>query len=258
MIRPEAPVAELVDAPDSKSGTARCAGSSPARGTTPTRNSAKIVPQRWKRMSALSLDRIRSEPIASAAVAIAVIGLATILGAYFFQYVLGLPPCPLCLEQRYAYYVAIPLAAMVLLGVSVGSSRKVMLLAFARHRRRHAVERRARRLSLRRRMAVVGGAEGLLGAGDRTSARPAACSTQIQNTRVVRCDEARMALPRPVACGLQCPDIAGAGGDCPVGRRRRVQRKVRTIRIAPPRRVFVLLDARKARAIADQRRLQAS
>ena len=95
------------------------------------RNSANIVPQRWKRMSVLSPDRIRSEPIASAAAAIAVIGLAAILGAYFFQYVLGLPPCPLCLEQRIAYYIAIPLAAMVMLGLTVGSSRKVMLLAFA-------------------------------------------------------------------------------------------------------------------------------
>jgi disulfide bond formation protein DsbB len=81
-------------------------------------------------MSALSIDRIRSEPIATAAVAIAAISTATILGAYFFQYVLSLPPCPLCLEQRYAYYAAIPLAAFVLLGVSVGSSRKVMTLAF--------------------------------------------------------------------------------------------------------------------------------
>ena len=81
-------------------------------------------------MTTLSLDRIRSEPITSAAAAIAAIGLAAILGAYFFQYVLGLPPCPLCLEQRIAYYVSIPLAAMVLLGVSVGSSRKVMTLAF--------------------------------------------------------------------------------------------------------------------------------
>jgi disulfide bond formation protein DsbB len=81
-------------------------------------------------MSTLSFDRIRSEPIAAAAVAIAAIGLATILGAFFFQYVLGYRPCPLCLEQRYAYYFAIPLAAMVLLGVSVGSSHKVMLLAF--------------------------------------------------------------------------------------------------------------------------------
>jgi disulfide bond formation protein DsbB len=82
-------------------------------------------------MSALSLDRIRSEPIASAAAAIALIGLATILGAYLFQYGLGYRPCPLCLEQRYAYYFAIPLAAMVMLGMSVGSSPKVMLLAFA-------------------------------------------------------------------------------------------------------------------------------
>jgi disulfide bond formation protein DsbB len=72
----------------------------------------------------------RSNPIASAAIAIAVVGLATILGALFFQHGLGLSPCPLCLEQRYAYYISIPLAAMILLGVSVGSSRKVMLLAF--------------------------------------------------------------------------------------------------------------------------------
>ena len=50
-------------------------------------------------------------------------------GAYFFQFVIGLPPCPLCLEQRYAYYIAIPLAAMILLGLSVGSSHKVLMLA---------------------------------------------------------------------------------------------------------------------------------
>ncbi|MEA2983207.1 MAG: hypothetical protein QOF09_5030 [Alphaproteobacteria bacterium] len=72
----------------------------------------------------------RSQPAGTAAVAVAVIGLAAILGAYFFQYVIGLPPCPLCLEQRIAYYVSIPLAAMILLGLSVGSSRKVVMLAF--------------------------------------------------------------------------------------------------------------------------------
>ena len=71
----------------------------------------------------------RTQPAAAAAAAIAAIGLAAILGAYFFQYVLGLPPCPLCLEQRYAYYVSMPLAAMILLGLSVGSSRKVLMLA---------------------------------------------------------------------------------------------------------------------------------
>ena len=73
----------------------------------------------------------RTRPIAAAAIAIAVGGLATVLGAWFFQYGLGLKPCPLCLEQRYPYYFAIPLAALVILGESVGSSRKVLLAALA-------------------------------------------------------------------------------------------------------------------------------
>jgi disulfide bond formation protein DsbB len=80
-------------------------------------------------MVASTLSFARREPPAAAAIAIAVIGIATILGAYYFQYVLGYPPCPLCLEQRVAYYVAIPLAAMILLGLSVNSSRKVIALA---------------------------------------------------------------------------------------------------------------------------------
>jgi disulfide bond formation protein DsbB len=80
-------------------------------------------------MLAPTLTLARREPAMAAAAAIAAIGLAAILGAYFFQYVMGLPPCPLCLEQRYAYYISIPLAAMVLLGLSVGSSRKVLMLA---------------------------------------------------------------------------------------------------------------------------------
>jgi disulfide bond formation protein DsbB len=73
----------------------------------------------------------RTRPIAVAAVAIALGGAATILGAWFFQYGLGLKPCPLCLEQRYAYYFAIPLALMIVLGEQVGSQRKVLLAALA-------------------------------------------------------------------------------------------------------------------------------
>jgi disulfide bond formation protein DsbB len=67
--------------------------------------------------------------VASAALAIAAVGAAALLSAWFFQYVLGLKPCPLCLEQRYPYYFAIPLAVMVLLGDEVGASRKVLLAA---------------------------------------------------------------------------------------------------------------------------------
>src|SRR3954454_18491215 len=72
---------------------------------------------------------VRTRPIATAAILIAVVGAATILGAWFFQLGLGLKPCPLCLEQRYPYYFAIPLAVLVLLGESVGSRRKVLIAA---------------------------------------------------------------------------------------------------------------------------------
>jgi disulfide bond formation protein DsbB len=140
-------------------------------------------------MTTLSLDRIRSEPIVTAAAAIAAIGLATILGAYFFQYVLGYRPCPLCLEQRIAYYVAIPLAAMVLLGVSVNSSRKVMTLAF--------VAIAAAMLWNAGLGAYHSGVEWQWWEGPKDCSGPVAnfgsaggLADLIQNTRVIRCDEA--------------------------------------------------------------------
>jgi disulfide bond formation protein DsbB len=75
----------------------------------------------------LNLDR--GEPAMRAAIGVAAIGAAAILGAWFFQYVVGLAPCPLCLEQRVAYYFAIPLSLLVALGVSVGATPKVIQLA---------------------------------------------------------------------------------------------------------------------------------
>src|SRR5215470_19004056 len=74
-------------------------------------------------------ETARSRPIVAAATIVAVGGALTILGAWFFQYVLGLKPCPLCLEQRYPYYFAIPLAVLVILGDTFGSKRKVLLAA---------------------------------------------------------------------------------------------------------------------------------
>src|ERR1700759_878666 len=69
--------------------------------------------RRGEVITAISISANRSTPAVTAALAVAVGGIATILGAYFFQYVLGLAPCPLCLEQRIPYYVAIPLALLV-------------------------------------------------------------------------------------------------------------------------------------------------
>ena len=42
------------------------------------------------------------------------ITLATILGAWVFEYA-GYAPCELCLMQRYAYYAAVPLSLLFLL-----------------------------------------------------------------------------------------------------------------------------------------------
>ena len=52
-----------------------------------------------------------ANPAVVAALAIAIIAAATLAGAWFFQLVLDIRPCPLCLEQRYAYYLALPLGA---------------------------------------------------------------------------------------------------------------------------------------------------
>ena len=66
-------------------------------------------------------------PIAAAAAVVAVGGAATILGAWWFQYGLGLQPCPLCLEQRVPYYLAVPLAVLVALGAARGLARRLLI-----------------------------------------------------------------------------------------------------------------------------------
>jgi disulfide bond formation protein DsbB len=65
-----------------------------------------------KKNPALALD-LRGTSISAAAFTIAAIAAATIAGAWYFQYVIGLVPCPLCLDQRVPYYVAIPLALVL-------------------------------------------------------------------------------------------------------------------------------------------------
>jgi disulfide bond formation protein DsbB len=73
----------------------------------------------------------RERPVTAAAAVVAAFGAAAILGAWFFQFGLGLKPCPLCLEQRYAYYFGIPLAALLMLGDSVGAKRRVLIAGLA-------------------------------------------------------------------------------------------------------------------------------
>lgn len=63
--------------------------------------------------------------------ALALLGtVAVIATALAFEYIGGYAPCPLCLQQRYAYYLAIPalFAGLVLLSTNQTSPAAVVLL----------------------------------------------------------------------------------------------------------------------------------
>ena len=74
---------------------------------------------------------ITANPALLAALAITIIAAATLAGAWFFQLVLDIRPCPLCLEQRYAYYLAIPLSALVALAAARDAPRGVLVAGLA-------------------------------------------------------------------------------------------------------------------------------
>jgi disulfide bond formation protein DsbB len=140
-----------------------------------------------KKNPALSLD-LRDASVSDAAFLIAAVAAATIAGAWFFQYVIGLVPCPLCLDQRVPYYAAIPTG--LVLGFFAHDSRRskfsrLLLLAVAA-------------------ILAYGAALGVYHAGVEWKwwPGPATCSganlmgggsllSQIQGTHVVPCDEAQ-------------------------------------------------------------------
>ena len=72
-----------------------------------------------------------ASPALAAALAIAGVAAATLAGAWFFQLVLAILPCQLCLEQRYAYYFAIPFAGLLGLAAARGVPRSVLIAGLA-------------------------------------------------------------------------------------------------------------------------------
>jgi disulfide bond formation protein DsbB len=81
-----------------------------------------------------SMSSSLAKPLSPAVIASAlvfVIATATILGALAFEHVGGYAPCPLCLQQRYAYYFAIPASALALVlkrRYPVGIARLLLML----------------------------------------------------------------------------------------------------------------------------------
>jgi disulfide bond formation protein DsbB len=78
-----------------------------------------------------SQSRLSANPALTAALAVALIAAVTLAGAWFFQLVLGIVPCPLCLEQRYAYYLAVPLGLLVAFVASKNAPPPVLLAGLA-------------------------------------------------------------------------------------------------------------------------------
>ena len=78
-----------------------------------------------------SQARDLANPALTAALAVTAIAAVTLAGAWFFQLVLDIRPCPLCLEQRYPYYLAIPLGALTALAAARGAPRAVLYAGLA-------------------------------------------------------------------------------------------------------------------------------
>jgi len=70
-------------------------------------------------------------PLVVVSALVFVIAGATILAALGFEHLGGYAPCPLCLEERYAYYFAVPASALAFLcarGRGAGLARVLLVL----------------------------------------------------------------------------------------------------------------------------------
>lgn len=79
----------------------------------------------------MPMSSIREQPIAAAALVVALGSLAAILAAFYFQYVLKYLPCPLCYQQRIPYYVVVPLGLAVAFAAVRGAPRGLLLAGLA-------------------------------------------------------------------------------------------------------------------------------
>jgi hypothetical protein len=139
---------------------------------------------------------------------IALIGLAClalIAGAWFFEIVVGLRPCKLCLEQRLPHYAAIGLAAA---GLVLARSPRLQWLVLLGLAGLMALEHGARRLSCRRRMGLVRRPERLRRGGCAGRGRRAGFHEAAPDDAGRQLHGGGVAVPRPVARGLERAGLA--------------------------------------------------
>ena len=68
------------------------------------------------------MNTLRSPTVTALLVALGAAG--ALAAAWYFQLVVGLAPCPLCLDQRLPYYVAVPLGLLIALGAARAPERR--------------------------------------------------------------------------------------------------------------------------------------
>ena len=62
--------------------------------------------------------------------AIAALGFGILAGAYVFEYIGGLKPCPLCLEQRVPWFILIALGGAISAATIAKAPRAILLLLY--------------------------------------------------------------------------------------------------------------------------------
>jgi disulfide bond formation protein DsbB len=143
-----------------------------------------------------------------------VVGLATILAAWGFQIIGGYVPCALCLQQRWPYYIGLPIAFVAPRQCAgerpgVGDARLP-----SRSSRRSSSTARISASIMPRRVGVVAGPPDC-GIGGASPTTATGGSGQLDNIRIVSCTRQAGASCglRPVVRRVERGGIAGAGSD---------------------------------------------
>jgi disulfide bond formation protein DsbB len=127
-----------------------------------------------------------------AAIIVGVVAFATIVGAWIFEY-FGYAPCDLCLKQRWAYYVGVPLAGLAAVMNAEGPRglRRPLLLLLA------LVFAASSIFGIYHAGVEWGfwpGPAGCTGTSMPTVSNMNDFMKQLQTTRVVRCDEVALRI----------------------------------------------------------------
>ena len=159
------------------------------------------------------IDRFRGEPAAVAALAVFALSSAALAGAWYFQLVLKILPCPLCLEQRISYYFVVPLSLLMAIAALVRAPQKLPTIGFVAIMVAVLCGAALAAYHAGVEWHFLGGPDRLLGAAERPdregiAARPVA----LRERRALR--HSVVALSRHLARRLQRTDLAHASGDC--------------------------------------------